>query len=265
MNTKDYIESGILELYVYGALDATESQEVTATLRQYPELKTEVEEIETSLNKLSTAVAPYNPEALISQIKEKLSFKGGKVVSLQSRRSSNMPAIIGWAASIALLGGLFYMLNENSSLRENLQSQQAQNVVVQDKFEKTEQGLTETKSLLDIVRKPDIVKVPLNAQAVNKEAYAAVYWNTETNEAYIDAKGLPTPPQGKVYQVWSLKLAPLTPTSIGLLENLETNDNLMFKLPNANASEAFGITLEPAGGSESPTLEQLYVLGAVGS
>ena len=38
-----------------------------------------------------------------------------------------------------------------------------------------------------------------------------------------------------------------------------------FTLENANESEAFGITLEPEGGSETPTLEQLYTLGAVGS
>ena len=38
-----------------------------------------------------------------------------------------------------------------------------------------------------------------------------------------------------------------------------------FTLENANESEAFGITLEPEGGSETPTLEQLYTLGAVGA
>ena len=264
MKSKEYIESGILELYVYGALTDAETQEVSATLRQYPELKTEVEAIEVALTTLSISVAPYNPEVLLQQIKEKLSFKGGKVMSLETRRT-NMPAIIGWAASIALLGGLFYTLNENNSLRNNLVSQQTQNVIVKENFEKAEQDLTETRNILNIVRRPDIVKVPLNAQAIDKNAYASVYWNTETNEAHIDAKGLPIPPKGKVYQVWSLKLEPLTPTSIGLLNNLEEDDNLMFTLPNNNASEAFGITLEPEGGSESPNLEQLYTLGAVAS
>jgi len=56
---------------------------------------------------------------------------------------------------------------------------------------------------------------------------------------------------------------PLTPTSIGLLDTYAVDDNKIFELENANQSEAFGITLEPEGGSESPTMEQLYVLGAV--
>ncbi len=68
-----------------------------------------------------------------------------------------------------------------------------------------------------------------------------------------------------VYQVWSLKMNPLKPTSIGLLNKFESDNNKIFQLPNPNSSEAFGITLEPAGGSKSPTMERLYTLGAVNS
>ncbi len=34
---------------------------------------------------------------------------------------------------------------------------------------------------------------------------------------------------------------------------------------NPNDSEAFGITLEPEGGSKMPSLDQLYTLGTVAS
>ena len=68
-----------------------------------------------------------------------------------------------------------------------------------------------------------------------------------------------------VYQVWSLTLDPLTPTSMGLLENFSEDENKIFALENPNQSQAFGITLEPEGGSESPTMEQLYTLGVVAS
>jgi anti-sigma-K factor RskA len=66
-----------------------------------------------------------------------------------------------------------------------------------------------------------------------------------------------------VYQVWGLKLNPLTPESIGLLDGFATNNSKIFKVEKAENAEAFGITLEPAGGSVSPTLEQLYTLGKV--
>jgi hypothetical protein len=43
-----------------------------------------------------------------------------------------------------------------------------------------------------------------------------------------------------VYQVWALKLDPLTPTSIGLLENFDENDQKLFAVNNANEAQAFG-------------------------
>ena len=49
------------------------------------------------------------------------------------------------------------------------------------------------------------------------------------------------------------------------LEDFVDDDNKVFALANPNESEAFGITLEPAGGSESPNLEQLYALGVATS
>ncbi len=107
--------------------------------------------------------------------------------------------------------------------------------------------------------------VPLGGQDASPGSYAKAYWNKTEEKVFIDAKGLPEPPDGFVYQVWSLKLSPLTPTSMGLLENFTTDENKVFALNNPNESEAFGITLEPAGGSESPTLEQLYTLGVVSS
>ena len=69
---EEYISSGILELYVYGALSETESREVTDMLREYPEVEKEVEEIEDALQKLAVGVAPYNPEALLASLKSKL-------------------------------------------------------------------------------------------------------------------------------------------------------------------------------------------------
>jgi anti-sigma-K factor RskA len=98
---------------------------------------------------------------------------------------------------------------------------------------------------------------------VNPKSFTKIYWNKETKVVYVDAEGLPEPPKGMAYQVWALKLNPLTPTSIGLLDNFDSNDQKIFAVDHASSAEAFGITLEPAGGSLPPTMEQLYTLGKV--
>jgi hypothetical protein len=51
------------------------------------------------------------------------------------------------------------------------------------------------------------------------------YTGIKREVVYIDAAGLPEPPKGMVYQVWALKLNPLTPTSIGLLDNFDKNNS----------------------------------------
>lgn len=260
MDIKEYISSGILELYVYGALTEKESLEVTQILKEHPEVKNEVEEIETALQQLATAAAPYNPEALLASIKAKLS---GKVRTIKTSKKTNWTAYTGWAACLVMLIGLFFLLGDNNELRETLNSEKARNARMEQEIVDARETSEKTEELLSVLRDKEISRTQLQGQGVAPDAYAAVYWNKKDNKAYIDAKDLPTPPRGKVYQVWSLKLEPLTPTSIGLLDEFSMDENKVFTLENPNPSEAFGITLEPEGGSESPTMEQLYVLGAV--
>ncbi len=121
------------------------------------------------------------------------------------------------------------------------------------------------EELLEVLRDRNVIKVPLPGQAVAPDAYATAWWDKTNNSTYIDAQNLPKPPPGMVYQVWSLKMQPLTPSSLGLLDQFEEDENKIFELKNANLSEGFGITLEPEGGSETPTLERLYALGVVAS
>ncbi|TRO66714.1 anti-sigma factor [Christiangramia sabulilitoris] len=265
MDIKEYISSGILELYVYGALTEAESREVSQVLKKHPEVRQEVEEIELALQKLSAATAPsYNAEAILSRIKSKLGTKGDRsVIALEPEKETNWVSYIGWAATIALLIGLFFVFEDKNDLREQLSYERAKNARMEQQIADAREDAEKTEELLAILRDKNVARVPLQGQNAAPEAYAAVYWNKEENTAYIDAEALPEPPRGKVYQVWSLKLDPLTPTSIGLLDEFSMDDNKIFALQNANESQAFGITLEPEGGSESPTMDQLYVLGAV--
>ena len=268
MELQEYIDSGILELYVYGALTEEESIAVSTFLLQHPEVKEEVEEIERVLRDLGIATAPYNPEALLASLKGKLGNNGAaKVVSMpppaRVDKTSRIIMYLSLAACLALLVGIFSLLQKNNKLRDEIQVTQAENAIMETKIEDARNDLEKTQNLLSIIRDKNITKVPLAGQEVAPDAYVSVYLDKENNKAYIDAQGLPEPPQGMVYQVWSLTLDPLTPTSMGLLENFEQDENKVFSLENPNNSQAFGVTLEPAGGSETPTMTQLYTLGVI--
>ena len=263
METKEYIESGVLELYVYGLLSETENEEVALMAKNNPQINAEIIAIEKAIVALSSSFSPFHSVANYEKIKEKLELKHSpKVIELEPTR--NWSQYVGWAAAILLLAGIGYQYNQNQfETNQVVQSSTIEKAKLEKDLKALQLKNAASETSLAVVRDTKNTVVALGGQAVAPESSAKVYWNKETKEVYIDAAGLPEPPQGMVYQVWALKLNPLTPTSIGLLENFDANDQKLFAVNNADQAEAFGITLEPAGGSLTPTMEQLYTLGKV--
>ncbi|KUJ62913.1 anti-sigma factor [Flavobacteriaceae bacterium CRH] len=262
MEAQEYIESGTLELYVYGLLTETENLEIAELAKKNPEVDQEIIAIEKAIVALSSSFSPFHSVANFEKIKARLELKHGKVVELKP--ASNWSQYVGWAASVVLLLGLGYQTLELTKTKEAIATVGTEKNKIQRDFAYLDQQNKETEKNLTIVRDIKNTGVTLGGQTVSPTSFAKVYWNKETKTTYIDAAGLPKPPKGMVYQVWALKLSPvLTPTSIGLLSDFEENDQKIFSVEQTDSAEAFGITLEPAGGSLTPTMEQLYTLGKV--
>jgi len=261
MDTQEYIASGILELYVYGLLSESENLEVAKIATENKVVDDEIISIEKSIINLSTSFSPFLSSDNFAKIKAKLELKHGKVVELKPK--SNIFMYVGWAAAVLLLIGFGYQytqLNQTSTQIVNVENEKSK---LQEALVTSEIKAKQTEDALTVIRDVKNTVVTLGGQAVAPQSFAKVYYNQQTAAVYVDAAGLPEPPEGKVYQVWALKLNPLTPTSIGLLENFTADNHRIFTVDNASGAEAFGITLEPAGGSKSPTMEQLYTLGKV--
>ena len=262
MTPEEIIASGNLELYVCGALPPEEAIEVEKAIEAYSEVKRETKLIEESLLLLAEAVAP--PVQAMTWTYILNSIRNVKDMRDTKIRTLNWPAMTGWAAAILFMCGIVWMLKQTNDLNNSLQITTTENTVLKEEKSSVETQLAENNETLEILRSKDFQSYTLPGnQAVAPEAFAKVYLNKKENVAYIDIKGLPTPPHGKVYQVWSLKMEPLTPTSVGLIDPQNKAGEGIYKFTNFPAPEAFGITLEPEGGSETPTLSQLYILGMV--
>ncbi|MES1224123.1 MAG: anti-sigma factor, partial [Bacteroidota bacterium] len=96
--------------------------------------------------------------------------------------------------------------------------------------------------------------------AMDSTALAKVYWNKNSQEAFLDVSKLPLPPGDKQYQLWALVDG--KPVDAGVFEVGATVTGLQ-KMKMIPAAQAFAVTLEPRGGSVSPTLTAMYVLGNV--
>ncbi len=261
MTVEEIIASGKLELYVCGSLPSEEISEIEEAISSYPEVRKEVEEIETALVHLAKIVAPPLPAMIWTSVLNSIR----KVRNInEDSTATNWAAITGWAAAILCIGGIFWMLQQNNTLKDDIKITTTENNELKERINRTEGKLSQVNELLAILGSKDFDAILLPGNdAVAPEAFAKVHFNKRDHLAYVDATGLPKAPVGKVYQVWSLKLDPLTPTNVGLLGNVEENGTNIFKFENIPDPEAFGITLEPEGGSDTPTLSQLYTFGTI--
>jgi anti-sigma-K factor RskA len=104
---------------------------------------------------------------------------------------------------------------------------------------------------------PEVKKVVLEPAQEGSETRLAVTWNTQNGEVKLDPSTLPELPADQQYQLWVLTDG--QPTSMGVLP--KDARQVMLASEKTTKGDAFAITIEPLGGKESPTLEQLVVMG----
>lgn len=271
MSNEELITSGELELYVAGLLSEERNQEIDEIAKQHKSVQKEIEDIEKVVMRLARE-ATVNNDQKFSQVLKKIvtdridddtKVRSINDIATEKQSSFSFGKVAGWAAAAVFLILFGIQFQNNKEINKSLNASVEDKKSLKDSIQKQNFELNYKKSLLTTITSEDTRIIELAGQDISPSSKVKVFWDTDKNKVVIDAKSLPEAPEDMVYQVWSLKLEPLTPTSLGLLENYSSNNEL-FVLENTNASEGFGITLEPAGGSKTPTLEKLYVLGTTG-
>ncbi len=273
MDIKAYISSGILETYVLGELTLAEAQEVERMAAQYPEVSNELLAIEATLQELSLAgakpVPPARRNLLMQEINKDIAPPAASADNenpplgrLRPIEVNQEPKKYSWllAASIALAmlssiaAAVFYTEWQEAEGRiVNLQAETDRYANQIDKLETTSNQLGEQ---LAVATSPSFKIIQLQGQAPAPKAQAQVYWNAGTSEVFVTPGSLPNPPADKQYQLWALVDG--NPVDMGVFE-MEA-DGLQ-KMNATAQADAFAVTLEPKGGSPTPTLEQMYVMG----
>ena len=111
MDTKDYISSGIIELYVMGLCSPEEEKELEQLRRQHPELQEAILRYETEMENKMLRDGSLPPVHVDEKILHTIDSLQAPVVDIGGRHSSVRkinPVATGWwkpavAASIALL------------------------------------------------------------------------------------------------------------------------------------------------------------------
>jgi len=187
-----------------------------------------------------------------------------KTQESNKKNSPNWLLLIGWGLAILFLAATLWMQKQNEELETAIKASASQNEILKGELANLENQLIESSKISNIVRSKEFQAFTLiGNQAVAPQAFAKVYLNKKEKFAYIDIKGLPAPPEGKVYQLWSLKMDPFSATNIDVLTESNRSGTEIYKIENFLSTEPLCITLEPLGGSEMPTMSQIYVLNAM--
>ncbi|MCZ4409559.1 anti-sigma factor [Cryomorphaceae bacterium 1068] len=272
MDVKAYIESGILEQFALGDVSEQERQEIECLSKIYPEIKAALEGAELDLEMLAQAGAVKAPSGIKASImaelsnhdqlppsaEEKSTRVEEEVVAVPFKSSSTWPVVWAAAASITLLLAFWQFVErgnaetELAAAKEEQEQLLANNEYLRGEVEYLSEDVQDTFD-------PSFKKIVLESTKVEGSTGVSVLWQKESGKVKINLASLPELPTDKQYQLWVLKDG--VPSDMGVLP--KDFQDVYLADSQTNDGDAFAITIEPLGGLENPTLDQLVYLGTV--
>ena len=264
MDVKEYISSGIIELYVIGSLSKAEAMEVEQMAGQHKEVADEIRKTQELLDNYAM-LHQRNPRSqLRSEIMDKLDAGVANEEKLEARIEHIYANAVAYkyliAASIAALfittffSYFFYSKwNESATSYSAMLKEKAFMVT---NMEEVKNELENKYHDLFILRDKENRMIVLSAKDTTKNFTARVYWNIGTRKAYIDIQSLPMPPDSMQYQLWAIKSG--QPVDAGVFEMGENMG--VQELKTVMGADLWAVTLEKKGGSPVPTMNQMYLI-----
>jgi anti-sigma-K factor RskA len=163
----------------------------------------------------------------------------------------------GWSIAAGLAVALGFLYGDRSTLRETLASQAGQ-------IQRLNTDAATSHQLMDALTDPKAVRVSLTTVSQPKAAPAGgVTYNPEKGTLIFLASNLDPLQELKTYELWVIPADGSAPVSAGTFHPDDQGNAsiVMPPLPRGIAAKAFGVTIEPAGGSQTPTLP-LILTGA---
>lgn len=276
VDINEYIASGILESVTLGLASQQEVQEVACLSKIYPEIREEFVRVQKRCEEmmLETAVAP-NPSVRAAVLKSIAAIPQDNpetkpeatIVSLHAtpeiKGVSPMWKMMAAASLILTLGvGTLWVISNREVKRMDSQLASMENE--NRKNDQVLQALVLEKdhlqSVQDVLAHQSTQMVMMTGTEKEPDATVKVMWSTDMKKAVMHADKIAPPPADMQYQLWVI--ADGKPVSVGLFNYDEVEQMTEPFDVNAQNITAFAITLEKRGGSPTPTMENMVVMGA---
>jgi anti-sigma-K factor RskA len=270
-----YISSGKLELFVLGELSEREREEVINLAKQYPEIQLELDQIEEAFFQFDNQTGVNPSSSIKKKIFESLDKGMGespavvplpkeeevhvKTVSIQPWKAYFAAASI--VAVLASAAAVYFALQYNN-LDQRFTALLQEQTMLAEELDQYKVNFEQADTQLETLLAGNYKRIPMKGEGfeMQKDAAVDVWWDKGSASVFVSVNNLSGLEEQFDYQLWAI--GEQGPIGIGLV-----NAGQKFSLQQMQAvasAGAFAITIEPKGGSESPTLEKLVVLGNVG-
>jgi len=229
-------------------LSPAEKAEVEGYITTYPELRKELYEIERSLEIFARSAAIESPPG----VKEKI-LNAIRKNPIANDRTSSRPSSI-WPAVAAIFGlgilVLGYLLFQNNNEKSLLSKEL---ISFRDTCQTNTNELTRQLDLLRQLTEPNNKILIFLATAKFDSTDLYFHTNKITKRNFIQVRNLPHLAENQSFELWSIKAnqAPTPLTVFGIPENG------LIEVDYVEGTEVYAITIEPKGGKNTPTMENL--------
>lgn len=270
---KAYIESGILELYILGDVTPEEKLQVEMMASKHPAIKAELDEIERSMELFAEDNAVEPPAHLRDRVLNSILTNFGddstfntnttneeqsnnNIVAMPAAKRSNFYQYAFAACLTLLLVSVVALI----SLYNRLQQSNIQIAALQSDKQRFANTVSLKEGELEVLQDASFKFLKLQGTPKAPQSQVTVAWSPAKKKVWIDMRSMKMPVNDKEhqYQLWALVKG--KPVDLGVFDkNTDTTDMKEMK-PIASADN-FAVTLEPRGGSATPTMDKMMVIG----
>ena len=154
---------------------------------------------------------------------------------------------------LAVFGILLWRDLRNT--RRELRYTHAQLEQVQSDLARTNTELAEAKMVRDLLHAPDAWPLTLVSRKTPPQPQIKTVYSKQQGALLLMASNLTPLPENKIYQVWLLPADGGAPMSAGWFKPDSKGNGMMFhKMSSGLSAKGFAVTIENAGGSQTPTM-----------
>lgn len=163
--------------------------------------------------------------------------------------------VVGWAAAAGLCLFSGSLIRQRQNLRSDLGAQAGE-------INRLTADAAQAHELMDALTNPGAMRVAMRVPATPKPqaiASGGVTYNPDRGSLVFLASNMPPLEQYKAYELWIIPADNSAAIPAGTFHpDMQGNGAIIMPdLPKGIAAKAFGVTIEPEGGSQSPTMPLL--------